>query len=124
VRKAGAQQVLVASRRRWALITEQDDGRADPRLDELLARLDQRQLDLILVEGFRHEAIPKIELHRAALNKPLLYPEDPHIVALAADAPLATRPPIPLLDLNAPAQVAEFVAEFARTTEHNRKQTS
>jgi molybdenum cofactor guanylyltransferase/molybdopterin-guanine dinucleotide biosynthesis protein MobB len=114
VRKAGAQQVLVASRRRWALITEQDDGRADPRLDELLARLDQRQLDLILVEGFRHEAIPKIELHRAALNKPLLYPEDPHIVALATDGPLAAPAPIPLLDLNAPAQVAEFVAEFAR----------
>jgi molybdopterin-guanine dinucleotide biosynthesis protein MobB len=114
LRQAGARQVLVASRRRWALITEQDDGRPEPRLAELLPQLDHAQLDLILAEGFKHEAIPKIELHRAALGKPLLHPDDPTVVAIASDAPLDPVPAIPLLDLNRPAEIADFVAAYVQ----------
>jgi len=114
MRKAGARQVMVASRRRWALVTEHDDGRAEPRLAELLPQLDHAQLDLILVEGFKHEAIPKIELHRPALGKPLLYPDDPQVIAVATDAPLASAPPLPLLNLNTPEEVADFVLDYLR----------
>ena len=108
LRKAGATQMLVASRHRWALVTETGDA-AEPRLDDLLARLDRTNLDLILVEGFKAEAFPKIELHRPSLGHPLLFQLDPSIVAVATDAPLATAPAIPVLDLNRPEQIAEFI---------------
>ncbi len=112
LRQAGARQVLVASRRRWALITEHDDDRPEPRLGELLPQLDQARLDFILVEGFKHEFIPKIELHRPALGKPLLYPEDPSIIALAIDAPIAAQPAIPILDLNDADAVCTFLLDY------------
>lgn len=108
LRKAGATQMLVASRHRWALVTETGDG-AEPRLEELLPRLDHANLDLILVEGFKAEAFPKIELHRPSLGHPLLYPLDRSIVAIATDAPLPDDPGIPVLDLNRPEEIAEFM---------------
>jgi molybdopterin-guanine dinucleotide biosynthesis protein B len=107
LRKAGAAQTLVASRRRWALITE-TTGEREPQLAQLLAHLDQASLDLILVEGFKAEAFPKIELHRPSLGYPLLSPQDRSIIAVATDAPLATVPGVPLLDLNQPEQIAVF----------------
>lgn len=109
LRSAGAQQVLVASRRRWALITEVDKERAEPQLAELLRTLDQEQLDLILIEGFKHEPIPKIELYRASLGKPPLYPSDPDIIAIAGDERPAAECPLPFLDINNPESVAEFI---------------
>jgi molybdopterin-guanine dinucleotide biosynthesis protein MobB len=112
MRKAGAQQVMVASRRRWALVTEHDDGRPEPRLAELLLHLDHARLDLILVEGFKHEPIPKIELHRPTLGKPLLYTADPKVVAIATDAPVSPAPPLPVLDLNTPDEVADFIFDY------------
>lgn len=114
MRKAGAQQVMVASRRRWALITEHQDSRAEPRLAELLPQLDHAHLDLILVEGFKHEPIAKIELHRPTLGKPLLYASDPKVVAIATDAPLNPAPALPILDLNTPDEVADFVFDYLR----------
>lgn len=111
LRQAGARQVMVASRRRWALITEHDDGRPEPRLAELLPQLDTEHLDFVLVEGFKHEPIPKIELHRSALGKPLIYPDDAHFIAIASDAQVANAG-LPLLDINNPDAVADFLVDY------------
>lgn len=111
LRKAGASQMLVASSRRWALMTENDVA-AEPRLDELLARLDGPRLDLILVEGFKHERFPKIEIHRSGLGHPLLLGEDDSIIAVACESPLTLNDPRPQLDLNNPAQIADFVQSW------------
>jgi len=113
LRKAGAVQTLIASPYRTALIEERQPPR-EPRLDELLARLDRDTLDLVLVEGFRHESFPKIELHRCATGKPFLYPNDPSIIALASDGTADIH--LPLLDLNRPEQIAEFILNFASST--------
>lgn len=106
LRKAGAEQMLIASRRRWALMVESPDER-EPELAELLSHLDPARADLVLVEGFKHERFRKIEVHRAAVGKPLLHPEDPDIIAVATDSPLDTA--LPCLDIDDPAAVAEFV---------------
>lgn len=82
-RKAGAGEVLVASDARWALMHE--NGRAEPpQLQDLLARLSP--CDLVLVEGWKRDPIPKIEVHRTGNGKPWLYPDDAHILAVASDA--------------------------------------
>ena len=73
---------------------------------------DAQHTDLVLVEGFKHVPFPKIELHRPALGKPLLYPQDPTIVAIATDAPLAAVPVIPVLDLAASDEIGEFVLRY------------
>jgi molybdopterin-guanine dinucleotide biosynthesis protein MobB len=109
LRAAGAGQVLLASRRRWALLTEHAELQAEPRLDELLTALDATRTDLVLVEGFKHERLPKIELYRAALGSPLLCSHDKQIIALACDAAPDPRPALPLLDLNDPPAVAQFI---------------
>ena len=105
-RAAGAREVMVASSRRWAIMHELR-GDPEPSLDELAARMSP--VDLLLVEGWKRHPHPKLEVHRPALGKPLLYPEDPHIVAIASDEPLAA--PIPLLPLGDPAAVAAFIAD-------------
>ena len=111
LRKAGASPMLVASSRRWALMADLEQER-DPVLQEMLDRLDQSQLDVILVEGFKHEAFPKIELHRPAVGKGLLFPEDANVIAIATDAPLAQTAPLSVLDLNDVEAIADFVAAF------------
>lgn len=108
LRKAGAEQMLIASRNRWALMVEADPP-AEPQLQALLPHLDQNALDLILVEGFKHERFPKIELHRPSLGHPLLFPEDDTVIAIACDAPLPVRTSLPVLDLNDPGQIANFI---------------
>jgi molybdopterin-guanine dinucleotide biosynthesis protein MobB len=110
LRQAGASQVLVGSRKRWALMAEMPKPPQDA-LQFYLDRLVRSTLDLVLVEGFKPESIPKIELHRSSLGKPLLYPEDTDIIAVATDSPLADVPPIPVLDLNAPATIADFIID-------------
>jgi molybdopterin-guanine dinucleotide biosynthesis protein MobB len=111
LRQAGAIQTLVASPRRQALVTELAEEHA-PRLEELLAQLDPDRSDLVLVEGFRGESIPKIEVHRAQLGHPPRHPELPNVIALASDAPVTeANHSLPVLDLNRPAAVAEFIAE-------------
>jgi len=114
LRKAGAPQVLVASAHRQALITETPGGN-EPDLDTLVARLDHNVLDLILVEGFRHVAFPKIELHRHATGHPLLYPDDSSIIAVACDHPLDDCP-LPVLYLNDPATIIAFILAWLRDT--------
>lgn len=95
-RMAGATEVLVSSANRWALVHELR-GSAEPTLGDLLAKL--APVDLVIVEGFKHGAHPKLEIYRAKLGKPPLYPDDPHIVAVASDAPVpAARVPVVGLD--------------------------
>jgi len=111
LRKAGADQVLIASDRRMALITEKRET-SDPELEDLVSRIDAQDLDLILVEGFRHLRFSKIELHRPILEKPLLCREDSSIIAFATDAPLKQPPQLPQLDLNNPDEIANFIQQW------------
>ena len=97
---------MVASSRRWALMHELR-GDAEPSLDELVTRLGP--VDVIIVEGFKRHPHPKLEVHRPSLGKPLLYLDDPHIVAIASDEPFAA--PLPLLSLDDPAAIAGFMLD-------------
>jgi len=109
LRKAGACEMLVASAKRWALIHESPERKDDPSLEELLPHLSLNELDLVLVEGFKHEPLDKIELHRPSLGKPLLYPNDHNIIALATDVPSSKQIQLPVLDLNDIDEIAEFI---------------
>jgi molybdopterin-guanine dinucleotide biosynthesis adapter protein len=94
-RQAGAEEVLVASGKRWALMHELREA-PEPRLTELLAKMSR--VDLVVVEGFKSEPYRKIEVHRAANGKAYLFPDDPAIVGIAADATLQTALPVAHLD--------------------------
>jgi len=108
LRMAGADQVLVASPNRWALMVEQRRS-AEPLLREMVGHLDQQALDLILVEGFKHEAFPKIELFRPSCGHRPMYPNDRDIIAVVSDGELPIATPLPLLDLNDLEQIGMFV---------------
>jgi len=99
-RMAGATEVLVGSASRWALVHELR-GEPEASFVSLLGKLSP--VDLVLVEGFKREHHPKLEVYRAAVGKPLLYPDDPHIVAVATDADLpgAGVPVVSLDDIDA-----------------------
>ena len=103
-RKAGCSEVLVTSSRRWALMHELR-GAPEPGLAELVMRMSP--CDLLLVEGFKREAIPKLEVYRQAVGEPLIHPHDHNIVAIATDARVQAQ--IPQLDLNAPDEIAAFI---------------
>ncbi len=108
LREAGASPVMLISSHRRAIITEFASVQ-EPKLDDQLKLFDQSELDLILVEGFKSEAFPKIELHRTIMNKPLLYPNDPNIIAIASDTQLITPDNLTQLDINQPDKIAEFI---------------
>lgn len=110
LREAGAHTVMLAARGRRAILVEHGQEN-EPTLAGELRQLPADSLDLILVEGFKHEAFPKIELYRPALGKPLLFPADPHIIAIATDAPLPVATDLPVLDLNAPQAIAHFILQ-------------
>ncbi len=110
LRQAGAVQMMVASRQRWALMTElvrTPHTENEPNLAHLLAQMDNTLTDLVLAEGFKHEAIPKIEVHRAAFGSPLLASEDANIIAIATDTPLSIA--TPQIDLNDINSIAAFI---------------
>jgi molybdopterin-guanine dinucleotide biosynthesis protein B len=109
-RQAGASEVLVSSARRWVLMHELRND-AEPMLDELLQRLSP--CDLVLVEGFKHDRHPKLEVYRVAVGKPPLYPGDPQVLAVATDGELA-HPHSFQVDLNDTAAVAACVLQCAR----------
>jgi len=90
-RRAGCTEVLVTSSQRWALMRELR-GEPEPGLQEQLQLLSP--CDLVIVEGFKHDAIPKIEVHRREAGTALLHPGDPEVIAVATDEPLATKLPI------------------------------
>lgn len=112
-REAGAYEVVVASNRRLALI-RQFEAPQELSVHALIAELDPG-VDWVLVEGFKHSQLRKIEVWRATLDKPARYLDDPHVVAVATDDPtgLPQTPPCPVLNLNAPAAVADWLLAHA-----------
>lgn len=103
-REAGATEVFLVSQQRWVLMHELRNC-PEPTLAEQLDRMSP--CDLVLVEGFKYTDIPKIEVHRVANGKPLIHPENPQIVALASDAPIAA--PLPRFDIDDTAAIAQFI---------------
>jgi len=106
-RHAGCTEVLVSSSKRWALMHELR-GAAEPSLQEQLKHLSP--CDLVIVEGYKSEPLPKIEVHRREGHTPLLHPEDPDVIAVATDEPLATR--LPQLPLDDPEAIARFIVQY------------
>ena len=113
-RQAGAEQVAVASKNRIAWIKEQRDNKAEPLLADALLALDTNDLDLVIVEGFKAKAFPKIELHRPSLGKPLMCTNDKNIIALATDTAMRLTPTLHQLDLNDINEIAEFIISFVK----------
>ena len=103
-RHAGATEVLVTSSRRWVLMHELRGGQ-EPSFEEQLKHLSP--CDLVIVEGFKFQPIPKIEVYREGVDSPPLHPKDPHIIAVATDAKIETT--LPVLDLNDDAAIAQFI---------------
>jgi molybdopterin-guanine dinucleotide biosynthesis protein B len=108
-RHAGCTEVLVTSSRRWVMMHELR-GAPEPDLNELIARISP--CDLLLVEGFKREAIPKLEVYRASVGEPLIHPHDENVVAIASDARLDTR--LPQFDINDAPAIADFAVLHAR----------
>jgi molybdopterin-guanine dinucleotide biosynthesis protein B len=112
-RMAGATEVLVGAASRWALVHELRDE-TEPSLGSLLRKLSP--VDLVLIEGYKRERHPKLEVHRAAVGKPLLHPEDPAIVAIASDAPLpAAR--VPVVDIDDVDGIVDILLRHAAPLE-------
>lgn len=116
LRKAGAAQTIVASAHRWALMTETPQA-PDLDLHYLVSRMDASTLDLVLVEGFKHEAIAKIILFRQGCgheaNELVI---DRHVIAVASDTPLAVE--VPVLDIN---DIPQIVAMILRWLEQQKR---
>ncbi|PLR32636.1 molybdopterin-guanine dinucleotide biosynthesis protein B [Chimaeribacter coloradensis] len=110
LRKAGALQTMVASSQRWALMTETPEEATEPDLFSLASRFDSSKIDLILVEGFKHEPVPKIALYRAEVGKPIDDLIDQHVIALASNRSVTAG--IPELDLNQPQHIAAFILRW------------
>ena len=103
-RSAGAQQVMLSSRNRWALMSELR-GDDEPPLSALLDKLDP--VNLILIEGYKRDSHPKVEAYRAETGNPLIAPGDPTIRAVASDSALELNRPV--FDLNDTAAIADFI---------------
>ena len=112
-RQAGATEVMLASSRRWVLLHENPEE-ADPDPGELLQRMYLDHLDLVLVEGFKHHILPKIEIHRPSLGRDMMHPGLPEIIALASDETPLGNLDIPWLDLNHPEKIAEFIINWIK----------
>lgn len=108
-RQAGASEILVTSSRRWVLMHELR-GAHEPSFEEQIRHF--APCDLLLVEGFKHAPIPKLEVWRATPGEPLLHPNDAHIVAVASDVKVDTR--LPVLDLNDDAAAARFILDYLK----------
>jgi molybdopterin-guanine dinucleotide biosynthesis protein B len=108
-RAAGATEVAISSAKRFAILHElRDEPEWD--LPALLAKLSP--VDLVLVEGFKRDRFPKLEIHRVANGKPLLHPDDPHIVAVAADQPLP-QAKVPVVDLDDIDAIVDLLLKHA-----------
>lgn len=106
-REAGCSEVLIGSARRWALMHELRQD-AEPTLAHLLTRLSP--CDLVLVEGYKRESMPKLEIYRHENGKPAIHPLDPDVVAIATDQRFDTA--LPQFDLNDDAAIADFICRF------------
>ncbi|RPH43584.1 MAG: molybdopterin-guanine dinucleotide biosynthesis protein B [Burkholderiales bacterium] len=114
-REAGAGEVLITSEQRWVLMHELR-GEAEPDLATQLSRMSP--CDLVLVEGYKHASIPKLEIHRPATGKPLLHPADADIVAVACDAPVTTS--LPVLDLNDYDAIVAYLVALLNLDDRSR----
>ncbi len=108
-RVAGATEVIISSAKRWAILHELRDE-PEWNMADLVAKMSP--VDLVLVEGFKRDAFPKLEIHRAENDKPLLHPDDPYIVAVACDTALP-HAKVPVIDLNDIDAVADLLLEHA-----------
>ncbi|KAB8310168.1 molybdopterin-guanine dinucleotide biosynthesis protein B [Rahnella sp. BCC 1045] len=118
LRKAGADQTMVASSSRWALMTETPE-QDEPNLEYLAARFDSNNLDMILVEGFKHEEIDKIMLYRKETGKSLESLIDLHVIAVASDdlfIPVSQA--ISILNINEVDKVGEFVLQWLKNKQN------
>ncbi|MCS0301069.1 bifunctional molybdopterin-guanine dinucleotide biosynthesis adaptor protein MobB/molybdopterin molybdotransferase MoeA [Vibrio diabolicus] len=111
LRKAGASQMLIASRNRFALMTETPEAEAE--FEYLLTRFDEDKLDVVLVEGCKNIAFPKIELHREEVGKPWLYPNDENIIAIASDSGELDSE-LPQMNINDLDAIAQFVLQYVQ----------
>ncbi len=107
LRKAGANQVLIASEKRCALVTEYEKP-VESDLVDLVNKLDLDNIDLVLVEGFKNKPFPKLEIYRKATGHKLIFPEDDNVIAVASDERLDTGG-LPLLNLNVTEEVAGYI---------------
>lgn len=108
-RAAGATEVVVSSAKRFAILHELREE-AEWDLPALVAKMSP--VDLVLVEGYKRDAFPKLEIHRAANGKSLIHPEDPHIVAIASDVPLP-QARVPVVDLDDIDAIADLLVKHA-----------
>lgn len=120
LRGAGASPILVASRERFALMMETPD-RQEPDLAMLIEQVRPQQPDLVLVEGFKEWPLPKLELHRPALGKPLLVYDDPWIHAVASDEPVGLPAGVLALELNDIPSVVDYLAAWPRQWPKHRQ---
>jgi molybdopterin-guanine dinucleotide biosynthesis protein B len=132
LRKAGASPVMLVSSHRRAIITDFSHTK-EPKLDDQLKQLDQSELDLILVEGFKSEHFPKIELHRPSLQHKLIFLQDPDIIAIATDDQLELTPSNtglpatqisdlslpPILNINQPILIKDFILKHFLASTHD-----
>ena len=109
LRKSGADQTVICTMTRMAMITEFASPSCEPDLQQIIASLDSSRADIVLVEGYKDIHFPKIELHRAALRKPYLYRNDDSVIAIACDAQPPEGISIPVLDINDIEAVARFI---------------
>lgn len=114
LRKAGAQQVLVASNARQALIIENQNIKKEPDLAQCISSLGIDKLDLILVEGFKHVAYPKIEINRSTHVQPFMYQDDPNIIAVISDVKLDLPDNIIGIDLNNLEDITDFILNYLK----------
>ncbi len=111
LRKAGATQTVICTATRMAQISEFDEPAEEPGLHQIVDSLDTSKIDLILVEGYKDVAFPKIELHRSELGKPYLHTADDNVIAIACDVAPDTGSAIPVLDINDIDAMASFVCD-------------
>ncbi len=108
-RAAGATEVIISSAKRWAILHEL---REEPEWDLQHLTVKMSPVDLVLVEGFKRDAFPKLEIHRTENGKPLIQPEDPHVVAIASNVALADAK-VPVVDLDDVETIADLLLKHA-----------
>tara|TARA_Y100001936_G_scaffold76196_1_gene74683 strand:+ start:1493 stop:2011 length:519 start_codon:yes stop_codon:yes gene_type:complete len=111
IRKSGAENILISSEKRWALIHENKNNQ-ELSLEDLLNILGNIDSDIILVEGFKKENFPKIELYREEIGKDILFYNDKNIVAFATDVDINIEQNIEKLDINDPQQIVDYIIKF------------
>ena len=111
IRKAGAQQILISSQKRWAMIHEHETENSELSLQQALDQISVDNIDFVIVEGFKSAPISKIEIHRPSLGKPLISAKDNFFIAIATDDPSNIDTALPLLDLNDTSQIAHYIEQ-------------